>query len=94
MLLVAGLPFANPFKASRAALSLPVMLLGGMAAGILVALQWLVFQVRWLAVAAALIMSLATWVIARGTLGHLEVEIRQNLRTLRMGTTQMFQEID
>jgi hypothetical protein len=94
MLLISGLPFANPPKASRSATGLPVMLIGGMTAGIFAGLQWLVFQIWWVAIAAGLLLSLATWFVARITLRRLEGEMLLNLQTLRMGPTKMFQEME
>jgi len=94
ILLISGLPFANPYKATRSALGLPVMMLGGMIAGLLVGLQWLVFQIWWVAIAAGLLLSLATWFTARLTLRQLENEIRLNLQTLRMGPTKMFKGVE
>jgi uncharacterized protein YneF (UPF0154 family) len=70
------------------------MIIGGMTAGILVGLQWLVFQIWWVAIAAGLLLALTTWFAARLTLRQLENEIRLNLHTLRMGPTQMFKGVE
>jgi len=94
VLLISGLPFGNPYKASRSAIGIPVMIIGGMTAGILVGLQWLAFQIWWVAIAAGLLLALATWLAARLTLRQLEGEIRLNLQTLRMGPTQMFKGVE
>lgn len=94
LLLISGLPFANPFKASRAALGVPVLVLGMMTAGFVVALQWVVFQIWLVAVLLGAVLAVAAWLIARLTLRQLEGEIRWNLQTLQMGPTQMFKGIE
>jgi hypothetical protein len=94
LLLISGLPFASPFKASRSALEVPVMILGLVIAGFFVGLQWLVFQIWWVALAAGLLLVLTTWFTARLTLRQLEDEICLNLQTLRMGPTKMFKGVE
>jgi len=94
LLLIPGLPFASPYKASRSMIGLPVLLLGTVIAAVLVAAQWLVFQIWWVAVIAGILFGLGTWLTAHFTLRRLEGEIRQNLHLLRIGPTQMFKEID
>ncbi len=93
VLLIPGLPFANPYQASRSAVSIPAMILGGVMAAILVGLQWLVFQIWWLALAAGVLLALATWFAAHLTLRKLENVIGLNLRTLCLGSTRMFKEV-
>jgi ABC-2 type transport system permease protein len=94
LLLIPGLPFSSPYKASRSMIGLPVVLLGIMIAAILVAVQWLVFQIWWVAIVAGSLFGLGTWLTVHFTLRRLEGEIRQNLRLLQIGPTQLFKEID
>jgi hypothetical protein len=94
LLLISGLPFASPYKASRSMIGLPVVLFGIVIAAILIAVQWLVFQIWWVAVVAGILFGLGTWWTAHGTLRRLEGEIRQNLRLLQIGPTQLFKELD
>jgi len=94
MLLISGMPFANPFKASSAALGLPALMLGGMVAGLLGALQWFVFQIWWVAIPAGVLLAVVTVVVARLTLRHLEGEIRLNLNTMQIGPMQMFKSLE
>ncbi len=94
VLLISGLPFSNPYKASRAALGFPIYLLGGAAAAALAGLQWLAFQVWWVAILAAIVVAVAARIIVHFTLSHLESEIRRNLRTLQIGPMRMFNEIE
>lgn len=94
MLLISGIPFSNPFKASTAALGLPVLMLGGMVAAFFATLQWVVFQIWWVAIPAGLLLGIVTMVVARLTLRHLEEEIRLNLQALQTGPTQMFKSIE
>ncbi len=94
MLLITGLPFANAPKASRSAFGVPVMIVGGMIAGALAGLQWLVFQIWWVTLGTGFLLALAAWLVAHQTLRQVEDEIRLNLQALRMGPTKMFKEMD
>jgi len=94
LLLIPGLPFSSPYKASRSMIGVPVMLLGIVIAAVLVAVQWLVFQIWWVAMVAGSLFGLGTWWTARLTLRRLAGEIRQNLRLLQIGPTQLFKELD
>ena len=57
-------------------------------------MQWLVFQIWWVAIVAGSLFGLGTWWTAHLTLRRLEGEIRQNLRLLQIGPTQLFKELD
>ncbi len=94
MLLVAGIPFANPYKAAKGAFSFPMLIVGGIGAAILGVLQWLVFQIWWLGAIAGLALTVVVWFTAGATMSHAEEEIRRNLRALQVGPTQMFKEIE
>jgi hypothetical protein len=56
--------------------------------------QWALFQHRWLALLSGIILAVTTWFVLRRTLGDLEGEIRWRLHMLKMGTNQMFKEIE
>lgn len=94
MQLIPGLPFSSPYNARRSMIGFPVVLMGMAIAAVLVTVQWLVFQIWWVALVAGALLGLGAWATARLTLRNLEEKIRRNLWQLQMGPTQLFKEIE
>lgn len=93
--LVEGLPFMRQPDASRGSAMLPIMLAGGLAAGIMVAIQYFfVFRSPAIVVAVSGAGAVLAWFLTRSSLGAFEGSIRFNLSTASAETGTIYHEID
>jgi hypothetical protein len=94
LLLIDGLPFANPPRAGRGGFAAPLVIAALIGAFIIVGLQWLfIFQSRFVTLGAALAFAGSAYLIARVSLRNLEVNVTYNLHTIASGPTTMFKEV-
>jgi hypothetical protein len=94
LLLVDGLPFANPPRAGRGSMAAPLVIAAFIGAFILVGLQWLfVFQSRFVTLGATFVFVGSAYVVARFSLRNLEVNVMHNLHVIASGRTAMFKEV-
>jgi hypothetical protein len=95
MLLVDGLPFANPPKQGGAFLAAPLAFAALIVAAVIVALQWLfIFQNRFITLVMSLALAGIAFTVARLSLRHLQTNVEYNLHAIASGRTAMFQEVD
>jgi hypothetical protein len=94
LLLVDGLPFANPPRAGRGSMAAPLVIAAFIGAFILVGLQWLfVFQSRFVTLGATLVFVGSAYLVARISLRNLGVNVMHNLHVIASGPTTMFKEV-
>jgi hypothetical protein len=95
LLLIDGLPFANPPRAGRGSMAAPLVIAALIGAAILVGLQWLfIFQSRFLTFGVALVFAgTAYLLISKVCLRYLEVNVAHNLHVIASGRSAMFKEI-
>jgi len=95
VLLIEGLPFANPPKPNRAMSAGPLLIAGPIVMLSVVALQWLfIFQSKLVTVGATAAFGGLAYLIARSTLQNLQVNVLHNLHLIASGRTAMFKEIE
>jgi hypothetical protein len=93
--MVEGVPFGKPVDTSRGAVLMPVMMAGGVAIAIIVAIQhFLLFHSRPLVLAVTLLAAAAAWFLTRSSLHTFEVSIRYNLGLVSQESTMLYKEID
>jgi hypothetical protein len=94
VLLIDGMPFANPPKAGRNSLAAPLVIAAIIAAIILVGLQWLfIFQSPFVAFGVTLVFAGGAYLVAKASLRNLEVNVIHNLHLIASGRAAMFTEI-
>lgn len=92
---ISGLPFSSHFNEPHRALITVQVRMGSVGAIIIPAgVQWALFQHWWLALFSSIILAVTTWFVLSHSLDDLEGEIRWRLHMLKMGTNQMFKEIE
>jgi hypothetical protein len=95
LLLIDGLPFANPPRAGRGTMAAPLVIAAFIGAFIVVGLQWLfIFQSRFVTLGAALVFAGSAYLVARVSLRNLEVNVAHNLHLIASGRTTMFKELE
>lgn len=78
--LIEGMPFSSPLDPSRQPTLLPLLVLGGLAATIVVGLQYfLVFRSAAIAAAVGIAIGAAAWMVARRSVAALEESIRNSI---------------
>jgi hypothetical protein len=94
LLLIDGLPFANPPRAGRGSLAAPLVIAALIVAAILVVLQrFFIFQSRFVTLGAALVFAGGAYLMARVSLRNLEVNVMHNLHLIASGRSSMFTEV-
>jgi hypothetical protein len=89
MLLISGLPFSNPFDASKPIMGMAVQFIGAMVIGFVILLHYLAFHTRGVALTAGSILSVVTFLTLRLTLRCYEKAICQNLQNLQTRAAQL-----
>jgi hypothetical protein len=92
--LIEGMPFSKQPETTQNPYALPVVLLGGVAIAIAVALQFLIFHSRAAAAGAAVALAAAAWFVTRSSLAALEVTIRFHLGLLTTESKGLYTEIN
>jgi hypothetical protein len=93
--MISGLPFASPFKESRAmayVIYIQMCWLSGLT--IPATIQCSLFHLWRVALVAGILLAFLTWFVLRLNLGELAEEIRWRLHILKMGPNQIFKEIE
>lgn len=95
ILLISGVPFSKQLQRSAGAYLLPLMIVGGLVAGALVALQYfLLFPSRIGVAAAAAVFAGAAYFVTRRTVKSLEDTMRFNLGIVSSEATLVYKEVD
>ena len=95
LLLLEALPFSAPPKAERPAMSMSILLVGGLVVGVgWVAQAYLIFQSRWLTAIATLGFAALAWRAAQYALRELHATARRQLALLGDGSPGMFQSVE
>ncbi len=95
ILLIDAVPFSKQLQRAAGAFLLPLMMVGGLAAGALVALQYfLLFPSRIGVAAAAAVFAGAAYLVTRRTLESLEDTMRFNLGIVSSEATLLYNEVD
>jgi hypothetical protein len=95
LLLIHGVPFSQQLGRSAGAFLLPVMFVGGLVAGALVALQYfLLFPSRVAVAVAAIVFGSAAYFVTRHSLKSLESTMRFNLGIVSSEATLLYKEVD
>jgi hypothetical protein len=95
LLLVDGLPFANPPKQTGSFLGAPLIIGSIVAVVGMLLLQWyVVFQYRLAAIASVLAFAAAAYTMARISMRHLQTNVLYNLHTIASGRGTTFSEIE
>ena len=90
-----GVPFGKPVDTSRGAVLLPLMMAGGLAIAVVVALQhFLLFHSRPLVLAVTLGAAAAAYLLTRSSLHTFEVAIRYHLGLVSQESALLYKEID
>lgn len=90
-----GAPFSKQVDPARSATLLPLMLAGGLAAVIVVALQYfLVFRSPGTAVMVTAVVGASAYFLTRSLLGTFETSIRYNLALLSAESGTLYRELD
>lgn len=92
--LIEGVPFGKPVDTSRGAVLLPLMMAGGLAIAIVVAIQhFLLFHSRPLVFAATVLLTAAAWWLSRSSLNTFEISIRYHLGLVSQESSMLYKEI-
>jgi len=95
LLLINGVPFSKQLQRAAGAFTLPLMMVGGLAAGAMVALQYfLLFPSRIGVAASALAFGSAAYFVTRRSLKSLEDTMRFNLGIVSSEATLLYKELD
>ena len=94
LFLIAGIPFANPFKPSMGSIMGVLMFVGLVAAILVGGIQWLVFHSTLLVCGATILFAILACVAVHFGLNEVEKETRDNLKILGFGPQQMFKELE
>jgi hypothetical protein len=94
LLLIDGLPFANPPENLKASLTGPLILVAIVGALIVIGLQWIfIFQSRFVTAGAVLVFAGAAYVVSQTSLRYLQTNVMHNLHRIASGRTGMFKEV-
>lgn len=95
LLLVDGLPFANPPRQTGSFLGAPLIIASLAAVLGIVVLQWyVIFQYRLVTIACVLAFATAAYAIARVSMVNLQTNVMYNLHAIASGRRAMFKEIE
>jgi len=95
LLLVDGLPFANPPRQTGSFLGAPLMIGTIVAVVGIVVLQWyVIFQYRLATIASVLAFAAAAYAITRVSIIHLQTNVLYNLHAIASGRGVMFREME
>lgn len=92
--LISGLPFSGPFNESRVTINSQTQLCWIGVILLPAVIQWALFRLWWVALMAGIVLVVVTWFILRLSFGALDEEFRWRLHILKMGSAQMFKEIE
>jgi hypothetical protein len=95
LLLVDGLPFANPPKQAGSFLGAPLIIASIVAVVGIIMLQWyVIFQYRLATLASVLAFAAAAYAITRVSIMNLQTNVMYNLHAIASGRGVMFREIE
>ncbi len=95
LLLVDGLPFANPLRQTGSFLGAPLIIASLAAVLGMLVLQWyVIFQYRLATIASVLVFVAAAYAISRVSLTHLQTNVLYNLHAIAGGRGVMFKEVE
>ncbi|HWB97502.1 MAG TPA: hypothetical protein VG672_12385 [Bryobacteraceae bacterium] len=93
--LINGVPFGRQPQAARNAFLMPLLIAGGFAIAIVVALQhFLLFRSRLAVGLCVLPLAALAWILARSSFHSLEIAMRYQLSLDAAGSRPLFQELD
>jgi hypothetical protein len=93
--LIEGAPFSSQFDATRGAVQLPLMIVGGMAMAVAVGLQYLlVFRSPAVVAAVTLVLGAAAYFLTRWSLEAFAASIRFHLGLVSAESGTLYKEID
>jgi hypothetical protein len=95
LLLVDGLPFANPPKQTGSFLGAPLIIGNIVAVVGIVVLQWyVIFQYRLATIGSVVAFAAAAYAMTRVSIRHLQTNVLYNLHAIAGGRGAMFKEIE
>jgi hypothetical protein len=93
--LIDGIPFSRQVDTSASAVMLPVMMIGGIAMSLVVALQhFILFRSPQAVLAATVVAAIAAFYLTRASLGSFEITMRHHLALQSVESGTLYKEVN